>query len=68
MGTVNTVKTMAQAVGPLVTGLLVGRKLFWVAFLMAGSLKAVYDVGMLLIFAGHTTRLRDVKLRGHHAV
>lgn len=56
MGTVNVVKTLSQSLGPLVTGLLAGRNLFWVAFLVAGSLKATYDVGLLLLFAGHKTR------------
>jgi hypothetical protein len=35
---------------------LAERNLFWVAFLMAGSLKATYDLGMLMVFAGHKSR------------
>ncbi|KAF2152198.1 MFS general substrate transporter [Myriangium duriaei CBS 260.36] len=53
MGIVNLVKSISQSFGPLITGILVQRKLFWVAFLMAGCLKASYDIGMLLIFAGY---------------
>ena len=56
MGTINLVKTVAQTLGPLITGLLYDRKLYWVAFLVAGSLKACYDLGMLAVFVGHKTR------------
>ena len=56
MGTLNVVKTASQSLGPSITGLLAGKNLFWVAFLTAGSLKAAYDIGMLLTFVGHKTR------------
>ena len=56
MGTINVVKTAFQSLGPLITGVLATKKLFWVAFLVAGILKATYDIGMLAIFAGHKTR------------
>jgi len=56
MGFINVVKTSAQSLGPLITGVLAERNLFWVAFLMAGSLKATYDLGMLAVFAGHKSR------------
>lgn len=56
MGTVNVVKTISQSLGPLITGVLVDRSLFWVAFLAAGCLKASYDIGMLLLFVGHRSR------------
>ena len=55
MGFINVVKTSAQSLGPFITGLLAGHKLFWVAFVAAGSLKATYDLGMLAVFAGHKT-------------
>lgn len=55
MGTVNVVKTLSQSVGPVITGLLVRKSLFWVAFIMAGSLKLLYDVFMLAMFLGHRT-------------
>lgn len=50
MGIVNVVKTASQSLGPFITGILVKHRLFWVAFLMAGSLKAVYDLGLLVTF------------------
>ena len=56
MGTINVVKTASQSLGPVVTGALISKKLFWVAFLTAGCLKAAYDIGMLLTFAGHKSR------------
>lgn len=56
MGTINVVKTFSQSMGPLITGLLAARGLFWVAFVTAGCLKAAYDLGMLAVFAGHKTR------------
>lgn len=52
MGVVNTLKTMAQSGGPLLTGLLAGKGRFWVAFTVAGALKVIYDLGMLVMFAG----------------
>lgn len=55
MGFINVVKTSSQSLGPFITGLLAGQKLFWVAFLLAGSLKAIYDLGMLAVFASHKT-------------
>jgi hypothetical protein len=55
MGMINVVKTASQSLGPSITGVLAGKDLFWVAFLLAGCLKAVYDVGMLLTFAGRKT-------------
>ena len=56
MGTINVVKTSSQSLGPLITGILASNKLFWLAFVMAGSLKATYDLGMLAVFAGHKTQ------------
>ncbi|KAJ3021235.1 hypothetical protein HKX48_008940 [Thoreauomyces humboldtii] len=56
MGAINVVKTGAQSIGPLITGLLAGRDLFWIALVMAGCLKASYDVGILITFVGHKPR------------
>ncbi|KAH8593364.1 major facilitator superfamily domain-containing protein [Bisporella sp. PMI_857] len=53
IGFTNVVKTMAQSLGPMVTGTLAGKKLFWLSFLIAGSLKVTYDLGILAIFANH---------------
>jgi hypothetical protein len=40
--------------GPLITGLLSTHQHFWVAFVVAGSLKVSYDLGMLALFAGRS--------------
>ena len=56
MGIINIVKTFSQSLGPLVTGALYERKLYWVAFLAAGTLKVTYDLGMLAMFASYRTR------------
>ncbi|KAL9026174.1 MAG: hypothetical protein Q9196_005118 [Gyalolechia fulgens] len=56
MGVVNVVKTLSQSGGPVVTGLLAGVKKFWIAFLLAGALKAGYDLAMLRMFLGYRSR------------
>jgi hypothetical protein len=58
MGTVNVVKTLSQSVGPVITGALAQSGKFWVSFVVAGILKISYDIGMLVMFVGHTTRER----------
>lgn len=50
MGTINLVKTLGQAAGPLVTGFLMQRKKWWIAFVLAAALKVVYDIGLLVMF------------------
>ena len=50
MGAANVVKTVSQSLGPLLTGFLADRKLFWVAFLGSGCSKALYDIGLLSMF------------------
>jgi sugar phosphate permease len=52
MGLINVVKTCSTSIGPFVTGALAERGLFWISFTTAGVLKAAYDIGMLLTFAG----------------
>ncbi|KAF2118954.1 major facilitator superfamily domain-containing protein [Lophiotrema nucula] len=61
MGIVNILKTLSQSCGPWVTGLLAGHDRFWVAFVVAGSIKAVYDFGLLALFAGRVHESRDAK-------
>ncbi|KAI5207710.1 MFS general substrate transporter [Aureobasidium subglaciale] len=60
MGALNTVKTAAQSAGPLLTGVLAQNKHFGVAFVMAGIMKAGYDLGLLYWFA-------ESKMRGGSA-
>ncbi|TGJ81884.1 hypothetical protein E0Z10_g6868 [Xylaria hypoxylon] len=58
IGTLNVVKTIASSLGPIITGTLVDHNLYWVSFVLSGSLKALYDVG-LLIFFRHKERERE---------
>lgn len=53
MGAVNVVKTTAQSAGPLITGVLASHKYFWLTFVLAGSLKATYDILLLAIFKSY---------------
>ncbi len=55
MGIINVVKTSSQSLGPVITGTLSGAHLFWVAFVIAGSMKACYDLGILAVFKNHKT-------------
>jgi MFS family permease len=65
MGLFNITKTSAMSMGPTITGILASNKLFWVAFVMAGTLKSTYDLGMLAVFAGHKSiEDRDEEQRG----
>lgn len=61
MGIVNTLKILSQSCGPWVTGALAGSGRFWVAFVVAGALKASYDVLLLSMFGGrvHGRRADD---------
>ena len=61
MGIVNTVKTMSQSSGPLMTGALASEGRFWIAFVVAGGLKVSYDLGMLKMFV-------NLKLEGDNGV
>ncbi|KAH0564771.1 hypothetical protein GP486_001841 [Trichoglossum hirsutum] len=56
MGIVNVAKTLSQSAGPLVTSLLASRGRFWAAFVIAGSLKASYDLGLLAMFVNANTK------------
>lgn len=50
MGIVNVVKTLSQSGGPTVTGILAGEGRFWIAFVVAGTMKASYDLGLMTFF------------------
>lgn len=53
LGLINVAKTTSQSIGPLITGLLADSNLFWVSFVCAGSLKAIYDIVLLILFKNH---------------
>lgn len=50
MGINSMIRTFAQSAGPIVTGLLAGSDHFWIAFVVAGTLKASYDLGLWALF------------------
>jgi len=67
MGVVNVVKTLSQSAGPVITGGLAGSGKFWVAFLVAGSMKASYDLGMLAMFLGFKSHEEREEVRPEEA-
>jgi len=56
MGLINVVKTLSQSVGPSFTGILASHGKLWLAFVVAGALKLVYDALLLGLFLGYRTR------------
>jgi MFS family permease len=50
MGWINIVKTLAQVCGPSMTGVLTKLDKQWICFVAAGSLKVLYDLGILGTF------------------
>lgn len=65
MGTINLVKTIAAAGGPLVTGYFHDKKMWGAVFVISASLKILYDIGLLAMFLKtklpeHGRRPRDV--------
>lgn len=64
MGFFSVVKTASGSIAPSITGVLAGAGLFWIAFVVAGSLKATYDIGILLVFAS-TEKEREVEGEGN---
>lgn len=56
MGVLNVVKTLSQSGGPVATGWLGSLNKFWIAFVVAGSLKAGYDLTILKMFVGYKTQ------------
>ena len=61
MGIVNVVKTFSQSGGPVATGYLAGMGKFWISFLLAGAMKASYDLGMLKMFLGYRSPEEEEK-------
>ena len=60
MGFVNISRSSLSSFSPLVTGVLAGKKMLWVAFVIAGSLLVTYDLGILAIFGGHKEKNKAV--------
>ncbi|KAI6785501.1 uncharacterized protein J7T54_007144 [Emericellopsis cladophorae] len=58
MGITSTLRTLAMAVGPSLTGMLAGSNKFWIAFVVGGMLRIMYDLGLYAIFV-------NVELHAH---
>lgn len=50
MGITSMVRTLAAMTGPSVTGLLASNQKFWIAFVVAGVCRLVYDFGLYAMF------------------
>jgi hypothetical protein len=59
MGFIYLARSSASSVGPIITGILAGKGMLWVAFVTAGSLMIAYDLGILAMFGGHKARCGD---------
>lgn len=63
MGITSTLRTLAMATGPSVTGALAGNDRFWIAFVAGGSLRIMYDLGLWAMFVNlrlHTHEADDL--------
>lgn len=65
MGIVNVLKTLSQSAGPWTTGGLAEHNLFWVAFVVAGSLKGSYDILLLIMFINAKLHQHEQSQREH---
>lgn len=50
MGITTIVRTLAAMIGPSVTGFLAGQNNFWIAFVVAGTCRIIYDIGLYVLF------------------
>lgn len=53
MGLINVVRTLSQSVGPSFTGVLASHSMLWLAFVISGGLKLVYDALILTLFLSY---------------
>lgn len=63
MGITSTIRTLASATGPSVTGALAGHRKFWIAFVVGGVLRIMYDLGLWAMFVNmrlHTHETNDL--------
>jgi hypothetical protein len=53
LGFIYVARSSAASIGPIITGAVAGKGMLWVAFVTAGSLMVVYDLGVLIAFKNH---------------
>ncbi|CAM1507607.1 Fc.00g072480.m01.CDS01 [Cosmosporella sp. VM-42] len=68
MGITSTLRTLSMASGPSVTGVLAGSHRFWIAFVLAGVLRIMYDLGLWAMFVNmrlhvHESNDEDVSMQ-----
>jgi hypothetical protein len=63
MGFIYTARSSASSDGPIITGTLAGKGMLWVAFVTAGPLMVVYDMGALSVW-GHKSQCQDAESQG----
>jgi Major Facilitator Superfamily len=56
MGIINIVRTIMISIGPSITGSLAGAGRFWIAFVIAGCLKIVYNIIIAVQFWNYQTK------------
>ena len=56
MGIINIVRTIMISIGPSITGSLAGSGRFWIAFVVAGCLKIVYNIIIAIQFWNYQTK------------
>jgi MFS family permease len=60
LGILNAIKMLSHSGGPVITGVLMEAHRPWISFVAAGGLKALYDLGLLVFFAG--TKINQLEL------
>ena len=60
LGILNAVKMLSHSGGPVITGVLMELHRPWISFVAAGALKVLYDLGLLVFFAG--AKINDLGL------
>ncbi|KAF4964745.1 hypothetical protein FSARC_7344 [Fusarium sarcochroum] len=69
MGITTTLRTLAMATGPSLTGGLAESGRFWIAFVVGGVLRIMYDLGLWFMFVNmrlhtHETHPEETRERG----
>lgn len=68
MGITSMLRTLASVAGPTLTGLLAGNNKFWIAFVVAGTLRLCYDFGLWAMFVNMKLYLHEEKTGGEENV
>jgi MFS family permease len=61
MGITSMLRTLSATCGPTLTGLLAGNDRFWIAFVVAGVARLVYDFGLWAMFVNYKLHQHENK-------